>query len=215
MKTLNEKLNICMIYYYKDFKALFNKFIEIYDLRKFKKTEFVLPFNNQFEISQKKNNLINSKNSIHIFYNSEIQFIFGMNIFCFFTKPIYEENCKVGGIDNGLLKFLHKVNLTEKKNLLKFIDVVTYNIMEITLEQEGYFDYFDSNFLYGSRLQLSLDFETIMEAAELNIEHIKFQLFENSTVNIRNENQVEFSNNISENEKIKFIICLSSAFIDG
>ncbi|WP_218924990.1 hypothetical protein [Bacillus wiedmannii] len=146
--------------------------------------------------------------------NQQEQLIVGENIFCVFYH-YEEENKQWKTAKTDLYRAISKVNLTEKMYLRRMLASITNNIMEIRLSKDNYFNYFDNYILYGSSLQFSLEFDEIMQNEELEIKQIKFQLFDQSVVTIRDGNQIEFNKDTSNEEKIEFILFLSHLINDS
>ncbi|PEU28633.1 hypothetical protein CN532_11445 [Bacillus wiedmannii] len=209
VNTLNNDLKKCRIYYYKNFNDFFSMFKINYNLDQLKKVTFLS------EISyMDRNYKSKAPFPLLIYMNQQEQLIVGENIFCVFYH-YEEENKQWKTAKTDLYRAISKVNLTEKMYLRRMLASITNNIMEIRLSKDNYFNYFDNYILYGSSLQFSLEFDEIMQNEELEIKQIKFQLFDQSVVTIRDGNQIEFNKDTSNEEKIEFILFLSHLINDS
>lgn len=115
-----------------------------------------------------------------------------------------QEPClkKIKNIENCLEKF--EVTTKEFINFL-FDKDFSDNLMEIFIAGEYIYDYFDDQFLYGSQLNLSREYEKIIENQDIQILDVKLQpLSISSSVTLCNDNVVEFSNknNTAENAQV-------------
>lgn len=203
VNTINKDLKKCRIYYYESSRDFFSSFNLNYDLDQCIKVKRISKINYLY-----KNNKTMSPFFLLIYMNKKEQLIVGENIFCVFLH-YEEENEKYVTSNADLNRFISKVNLTKKKYIRRMLTSITNNIMEIRLSKDNYFNYFDNYILYGSNLQFSLEFDEIMQNEELEIKQIKFQLFNQSVVTIRDGNQIEFNKNTSSEEKMEFISFLS------
>ncbi|KOY83078.1 hypothetical protein I6G82_11060 [Lysinibacillus macroides] len=209
MEILNN-FNVCLVFYYKGSDNLNTFLYEEHFKKNFKNlknTELIFHpkiFKNDKEDKYKALKI----NHFSIYYNEEIQLVVGKNIFCVFLLN-FEQIKSFSFWGNSGSEFIDKINLTRKHVINDIINVITDNILEITLSKENYFDYFDNYFFYGSSLQITREFEIIMENADLFINQFKFQFFGNSTVDIRDENLVEFGKEVTVHEKMHFIWYLS------
>ncbi|AMQ05221.1 hypothetical protein [Sporosarcina psychrophila] len=185
------KINFCKIYLYE------NEY-EFFSNRRYERIDKSLIY-----FDKVNNNDIKSKEIIT--YNDNFQIVIIGKIAILFSDNFIKEYKEVDNINKSIDLMLKTINLTDKSIIKKYLNEVTGNITEIILSQENYFNYFDSPHLYGSKIQLSEEFETIMDNEDLLINKIKFQLLGNSTITIRDKNLLEFSENTSKQEKILFL----------
>lgn len=210
VNMLNNDLNKCRVYYYEDFSDFFSLFKTNYDLTQFKKDEFISKIN----YMEREHTSTSNPYHLLIYMNQQEQLIIGKNIFCVFSHSEEENNQWISS-KTDLYRILSKINLTRKLYIQKILTSVTNNIMEIKISKDNYFNYLDSYILYGSSIQFSSEFDEIMQNEELEIKQIKFQLFDQSVITIRDGNQVEFNRNTSNEEKIEFVLFLSHLFNDS
>ncbi|EJR82307.1 hypothetical protein ACQKNT_27310 [Bacillus cereus] len=112
---------------------------------------------------------------------------------------------------NKFEECFRKFEITEKK----FIDFLfekefSNNLMEIFVDGECIYDYFEEQFLYGTQLNLSKEYEKIIRKNDVQIIDIKLQpLNMDTTITLRNENIIEFSNKTNLKENLHIINILT------
>ena len=190
---LNNKTNYCKIY------LLDDEFSKKCSLEIFKSfITLPLHFNELYNFQDAK------LNNVVVYYNESSQIILLKNLVIIFLSDLIKEKNEVESYSSLL-----KVDLTDKNIIKKYLNEITNNITEISLSHENHFNYFDNPHLYGSKLQLSVEFETIMDNEDLLINKIKFQFSGNSTITIRDKNILEFSDQTKEQDKLLFFYSLA------
>ncbi|EPZ0458629.1 hypothetical protein [Bacillus sp. CD3-5] len=135
-----------------------------------------------------------------ILYNEQLLWVFSRGS----VEPrLFEES--------NFEEYFEKFQLTEKK----FIDFLfekefSDNLMEIFVDGECIYDYFEEQFLYGAQLNLSKEYEKVMREDDIQIIDIKLQPLNMDTIiTLRNEHVIEFSNKANLKENLHIINILS------
>lgn len=136
-----------------------------------------------------------------IYYKDNNQIIIQNNLVIISIEKLMNDEYKT-------CKLLETVNLTDKYLVRNYLEKLTNNITELSLHHENYFNFFDTSHFYGSKIQLSIEFETVMVNEDLRIKKIKFQFLDNIVVTIRDGNIVEFNENANDEQKLLFFYML-------
>ncbi|WP_432694330.1 hypothetical protein ACRBU7_11030 [Priestia aryabhattai] len=211
MEILNN-FNVCLAFQYKGLKNFNMEIFQKKFLQNLNSTEFIFYSRSLKSNPMKVNKTLKQTRHFKIYYDDKKQIVIGKNI-CYIFLRTFEQLESLEGEENSWLNSSGRINLIDKNKIDSYLENVTDNLLEITLSKENYFDYFDTYFFYGSRLQLSHEFDTIINNEDLCIKQLKFQLYDNSTVTIRRENLIEFGSETTVNEKMNFIWFLSTLLL--
>ncbi|MBN3525060.1 hypothetical protein [Paenibacillus apiarius] len=109
---------------------------------------------------------------------------------------------------------IRKCMVTDKKLVSSlFTEDFSDNLLEISIERHDYYEVLPNNFYYGSQLNYSSEYESIINEDGVEIMSFKLQPHNSdSTITFINENLIEFSQFSHETEMRNQICALSALF---
>ncbi|AZS14326.1 hypothetical protein [Paenibacillus lutimineralis] len=130
-----------------------------------------------------------------------------INLFVIFAKRSNLLREHINIFENKYKAILDPLKLTQKKfiNYL-FENDFSENLMEIEIEREDLYDFFDTDFFIGSCINYTSTYKKILNDEEINIKFLKMQpLNSKFTISLINSNLIHFSNDIEKSEAIKLM----------
>ncbi|MEF7660154.1 hypothetical protein [Bacillus thuringiensis] len=144
------------------------------------------------------NNIIVAEDSL-VFYNEKLLWMCSRDL----------KQTHLGDIGK-FEEYFKRFEIT-KKEFVNFLFEKEFsdNLMEMFIDGEYIYDYFEDQLIYGTQLNFSQEYEKIIRNDDIKIIDAKMQpLNISSSITLRNENIIEFNNknNVNENVYILYII---------